>query len=199
MSVQYFSPKWFYHDSLDDNSIGNIDKLFSSYINDSNNFESPENWQCKVKSSLYLDNNQDHIWVDWFNIIEPFLVKFINDVYPIKEINIYPTEIWVNKYDNGDYQEYHDHCDRNSNLSMVYFHKLNPDDGCQFQFYNDLHPMYKTNGLTDVFNLDGMGHSFIPNIKQGSIIFFPSNYIHSVSLHTGTKTRITFSANLNCI
>lgn len=199
MAINYFCPKWYSHHHLKDEEINKINLLFDDYINNLKNFENPKNWECNVKSSLYLDSNEDEIWRNLFTIFQPYLIELIKESCFQKEIKVYPVEMWVNKYDRGDFQEYHDHCSRDSNLSMVYFHQLNEDDGCKFQFYNDMHQLYKLSGLDNIFNLDGISHAFVPNISRGSIIFFPSNYIHSVSLHKGSKTRITFSANLNCI
>jgi hypothetical protein len=199
MSLKYFSPKWFFQDKLKLEEIQKIEILFSDYINDNNNFEFPPNWGCDVKSSLYIDSNEDPIWGELFNIITPYLINFVNSCNPKRTVDILPVEVWVNKYDFGNFQEQHDHCSRNSNISMVYFHKLNEDDNCSFQFYNEQQQFYKQSGLSEIFDVDSLEYSFIPDIEQGSIIFFPSHYIHSVSTHKGTKTRITFSANLNCV
>ena len=39
----------------------------------------------------------------------------------------------------------------------------------------------------------------VPDVKQGDVIIFPSHYLHLVSPHRGTKTRITISANFNLV
>jgi len=104
---------------------------------------------------------------------------------------------WVNKYNPGDSQETHDHCDPTNNLSMVYFHTLNDDDGCVFKFVNNEHGHLTSQGL-GVLNTPSQPMT-VPDVKQGDVIIFPSHYLHLVSPHRGTKTRITISANFNLV
>ena len=68
-------------------------------------------------------------------IIDLVCSEFIDTKYLVVIIRFFQKG-WVNKYDPGDSQEIWNICDSQCNLSMVYFHTLNNDDGCQFKFCN---------------------------------------------------------------
>ena len=136
----------------------------------------------------------DDLWDNWMSIIDPIWSEFIDTIGTSCSVDVFLQDAWVNKYNPGDSQETHNHCGSQCNLSMVYFHTLNNDDGCLFQFYNTEHSAYKMQGLEDVLNIP-IFPSIEPKVSQGDILIFPSHYYHLVSPHRGTKTRITFSLN----
>lgn len=190
---QLFCPKWYFHSSLSTKDQHITQKLFEDLISDDEHFHQPKTWNCNVQSSWEKLPKPDGPWDEWISIINPIWGEFIETIGTHCNIDIIFRDAWINKYNSGDSQEMHDHCDSQCNLSMVYFHTLNDDDGCQFQFCNTEHSSYQMQGL-DVLKIPVFPLT-IPKISQGDILIFPSHYYHLVSPHKGTKTRITFSLN----
>jgi hypothetical protein len=199
MTIEYFFPKWFYHNSLTLDEVEKIDDLFQNYFNNPNNFHSPPG-HGNVRTSWRLEEFDDsnvniNIWNSWYEILQNYLHNFLDEINSSDSyINI--IQAWINKYNMNEFQYVHDHCSPDSNIAMVYFHRLNENDQCKFEFHNDKFQLYKLSGLSDYVNMSETSPIFTPNISQGDLILFPSHYLHSVSLHRGSETRISFSANL---
>ena len=194
MTVQVFCPKWYFQTRLSDEAIEQTKELFDEFLNNDDHFHQPPSWSCNVQSSWQKMNESDGPWTEWLNILQPVWNEFMDEVGVMQNVEIAPSNAWANKYNPGDSQETHDHCTPTSNLSMVYFHTLNDDDGCEFMFYNVEHAAYQMQGLSDTLKAPTM-QTTKPDVKVGDIIIFPSHYHHLVSPHRGTKTRITFSLN----
>jgi hypothetical protein len=197
MTIQVFNPKWYFQSQLGPRSQLIIDELFREYIANENNFHQPEDWNCNVQTSWSTKPDESAPYGEWLDVLRPIFDKFIEEVGSKTDIEILPMNAWVSKYNSGDSQEAHDHCDPTNNLSMVYFHTVNDDDGCAFKFINTEHQLYKSQGL-DVLNAPSQQVT-VPEVKKGDVIIFPSHYLHLVSPHRGTTTRITISANFNVV
>jgi quercetin dioxygenase-like cupin family protein len=111
------------------------------------------------------------------------------------------SDVWINEYEYGDYQDSHTHDDENKNVlfSFVYFSKYNKDTDATLIFENRAPRHAVCEEMENVY-------PFFPGIEldvnQGDIIIFPSWLEHSVDRHQNKKdTRITISGNLykvNC-
>jgi hypothetical protein len=168
--------------------------MFENFISDGENFQQPKTWNCNVQSSWEKFSGSAGPWDEWISIINPIWGEFIETMGTKCNVDVLFKDGWINKYNPGDSQEMHEHCGPDCNLAMVYFHTINDDDGCQFQFCNTEHSSYQMQGLSDVLKIPVFPLS-IPEVSQGDILIFPSHYYHLVSPHRGTKTRITFSLN----
>ena len=193
-----FNPKWYFHSSLSLDNQQITQKMFENFISDDENFHQPKTWNCDVQSSWAKKSDLNGPWDDWMSVIDSVWSEFIDTMGTQRSIEILLQDAWVNKYNPGDSQEMHDHCGAECNLSMVYFHTINDDDGCQFQFCNTDFGVYSMQGLSDTLKLP-TSNLTIPKVSQGDILIFPSHYYHLVSPHRGTKTRITFSLNFKII
>ena len=189
-----FNPKWYFHSSLSVDNQQITQKLFDKFISDGENFYQPKSWNCNVQSSLGKSDELSSPWKKWMPIIDLVCGEFVDTIGTYCPVEILFRDGWINKYNPGDSQEMHEHCDSQSNLSMVYFHTLNDDDGCQFKFCNTDYASYQMQGLSNTLKLPSDAFT-IPEVSQGDFLIFPSHYYHLVSPHRGTKTRITFSLN----
>lgn len=194
MTLQVFCPKWYFQTRLSDEAIEQTKELFDEFLNNDDHFHQPPNWSCNVQSSWQKMDESDGPWTEWLNILQPVWNEFMDEVGVMQNVEIAPNNAWANKYDPGDSQETHDHCTPSSNLSMVYFHTVNDDDGAEFAFYNVEHAAYQMQGLSDTVKSPTQ-QTTVPKVVEGDVIIFPSHYHHLVSPHRGTKTRITFSLN----
>ena len=62
MTIQVFSPKWFFHDQLSIEDQQKTRELFSDFVNNDDNFQQPKGWNCNVKSSWHHENNTKELW-----------------------------------------------------------------------------------------------------------------------------------------
>ena len=195
MTIQVFSPKWFFHDTLSIEDQETTKKLFSDFLNNDDNFSKPKGWNCAVKSSWGHENNTMSLWHSWLKCIKPTMDKFVGEVGTKVDVDITMQNSWANKYQPQDYQETHDHSDSDgTNISMVYFYKLADESDSGFRFYNNEFSHIRILGIDQVLNTPDEQLT-IPKVKDGDILMFPSHYLHFVSPHKGTEERITFSAN----
>ena len=198
MTVQVFCPKWYYHYSATEEQQEPVRSILGSHFNNEGNFSIPQDWNCKVRTSWGKHLPDDPMWLDFLEVLRPAFDQFINEVGAKQDINIIPRNFWANKYNAGEFQEAHDHCAPNSNIGFVYFYEINECDDCGFKFYNTEHAPIKLQGIDEVLGTPDTQITE-PDIKQGDLIMFPAHYLHLVSPHKGTKTRMTVSANFHVV
>ena len=194
MTIEIFCPKWYFNTTLSKELQEKTNELFGEYLADENNFGQPTEWACNVKSTWQKTPESEGPWLQWLPLLRPVFDQFMDEVGRVCDLEIVPQNAWANKYNPGDYQEVHDHCTPTSNISMVYFHTVNDDDSAKFMFYNTEHAPYRLQGLSDTLRLP-INHQTVPDVGQGDILIFPSHYLHLVTPHRGSQTRITFSMN----
>jgi len=99
---------------------------------------------------------------------------------------------WLNKYSKKDFQELHNHptCD----LSVVIFLNDGPDFG-QFYFLDPGHTQFNRLWYPILQKMD-RGSIWIPEVKAGDVILFPSHMMHGVTPHKSKDIRKTFAYNV---
>ncbi len=150
-------------------------------------------WKCNTTSSFFGNKRkniqmfesgnfyQDVIW----DQIQKLKIELENSIALYKFPKLLELkEIWYNIYENGTYQEYHDHV--GSNFSGVYFLLLEEENKTMFKQENL--PTISTNK----YYLYNTKH-----IKEGDVIIFPSDLLHCVE--PCETNRITISFNLKII
>ena len=105
----------------------------------------------------------------------------------------YHGDPWISCYENGSYQEIHDH-DAHDFVS-VFFPQEQEDDFGKFYFYDRNH-IQVSNTWKDLIKFS---ERWIPDVKPGDIMFFPGHILHAVSPHNSDVVRKSFSANFNLI
>lgn len=198
MTIQIFCPKWYFITKLNEDEQAKIKQIFSNFIGTEKNFGQPPEWNCNVRSSIHQHGNNTGPWQEWIDVLRPYFNEFVDQVGTQQDIEIIIEEAWVNKYLPGESQEQHAHCSPTSNISMVYFYRVNEDDDCSFRFINNEHEYYKLSGLADTLKAP-VEHYTTPEVETGTLLIFPSHYYHLVSPHRGTNERITFSGNFKII
>lgn len=106
------------------------------------------------------------------------------------------SDVWINEYEYGDYQDSHTHDDKNRNIlfSFVYFSKYNKDTDASLVFNNRVPSHAVCEEMKDVYPFfGGIG----VDVNQGDIMIFPSWLEHYVDRHMNKNdTRITIAGNL---
>jgi len=216
MSSFIFSPQYIYwdnvkdHESIKEKLLPTIYKIKENELNgDHNPFE-----LCSLVSSLY---NKDHDKTNHINMFlhDPSIVDKVvwNTVdkclkhlrekcmieVPVPQNSIL-SEAWFNIYNKGDHQEMHDHISvpikHNNRMyyttySLIYILKDESEESSVV--------------FRECLNKDLMGYkqveifdtSKVPDIKEGTVLVFPSNLLHTVTpcIKPG---RITIAYNVYC-
>ena len=106
------------------------------------------------------------------------------------------SDVWINEYEYGDYQDSHTHDDENRNIlfSFVYFSKYNKDTDANIVFEN-IAPRHAV--CEEMENVYPFFSGIELDVNQGDIIIFPSWLEHSVDKHENKNdSRITIAGNL---
>ena len=110
------------------------------------------------------------------------------------QISAHTTDQWANVMDPGDYS--YPHCHYDSQASLVYY--LDPGEpdpkeklSGRFHFSDpripyccSTHPERPTRGL-------------LPDIRPGTLLMFPSEFVHFVHPYRGQRPRITLAWNIS--
>ena len=114
-----------------------------------------------------------------------------------KKYEVLIPELWYNFYNNGEYQEAHDHL--GTPLSPCHFsciHFLSFDEKQHYppQFMD---PLAQLRNLSLELDRSEYGDVYIPSIEEGDLLMFPSYLSHCVPPCSKTKIpRITISFNV---
>ena len=99
---------------------------------------------------------------------------------------------WLNKYSKNDFQELHNH--PTADLCVVIFLNDGPDFG-EFYFSDPSYTSFNRHWYPILEKLD-RGSIWIPEVKAGDTIVFPSHMMHGVSPHKSDMVRQTFAYNV---
>ena len=137
----------------------NFEKTFESQVNTT--FDG---------QTLFNKNSMNYLNIELTNILS-FLLK------PYCKHFVFKIDgIWINKYINKDYQGSHVHP---SDFSFIIYYKTNKS-----------HTVFNSpvKNLLESFNSKIFYKDYIPNLKQGDIIIFPSYLEHWVKPNSNNTT-----------
>ena len=160
----------------------------------------PEHWTTdRVKTSyesepegmelLEKDSEYQKLLVEKYNTC-------FNNIFKI-DYQISIGNIWYNYYDNGEYQEEHDHIGTLFNpahFSCIHFLSFDPDQHKCPQFRD---PICQIRNFSLEIGQNRCDEIYEPQIKEGDFLMFPSYLKHRVPAGKPTKyPRITLSFNI---
>lgn len=99
---------------------------------------------------------------------------------------------WMNVYRKKDFLEIHNH--PASDLSVVIFLNDGPNFG-QFYFSDPSYTQFNRMWYPILEKIN-RGSIWIPEVKAGDVILFPSHMMHGVSPHKSNQIRKTFAYNV---
>jgi uncharacterized protein (TIGR02466 family) len=154
-------------------------------------------WDCNVKTGLDIErNNSEYGWVpEFINHIEKYIYEYISSIslYDLPIETLMPPP-WVNIYEFNDFQEIHEHLGSQNLISYCYFHKLPERHGKFVLVDKNANNFYLGQENTQL--LKTVGGNFVPQVKEGDLIIFPSWVSHKVTLNKSTDQRISISGNV---
>ena len=173
-----------------------VDAFMPFILKEKEYFHSP--WTlANCLSSCHHDKNSVMPWDVWWDAVTPNFSEYLNSLEPVSDYEIKLLDSWCNIYKEGGYQEIHDHSAPKNNFSCSYFFEY-PDDtvtGGELILENTKFTDITATGLENMFKSFNQ-KCFIPNVKSGVIVIFPSWIKHFTSPNKSKKRRTTFSANV---
>ena len=157
----------------------------------------PEDWTTnKVKTSFgeeleVIENNRD--------LLESEYIECMREVFD-RDFNVEFDSIWYNVYMDGEYQEVHDHLGTPLNpthFSFIHFLSFNKGEHKPPEFRD---PLSQIRNLSLELDRTRCGEVYVPDVKEGDLLMFPSYLQHCVP--PGKKTscpRITIAFNVRVI
>jgi|TARA_R110000823_G_scaffold71635_1_gene165101 hypothetical protein len=111
------------------------------------------------------------------------------------------VDLWYNVGIKGSFQEEHDHMGGfpGCMYSAIHFVVYDPAVHQPTTFYNPIHHTFLRNMQPcngDDVPLDWQNPSYIPTVKEGDMLIFPSYLKHSVPFQQSDKIRATIALNL---
>lgn len=150
------------------------------------------NWYSKVKNTFNTynvinDNNFDTVLK---KITET--VNYFNKENGSSYLYGKPLSGWLNYYEVGDYQEFHNHATHR--YSAIYIVKGEKDKGTTVSFNNPYQDMLPP---IDVKHNDLTYQSYNLKPVENSLLIFRSHLQHCVHKHESLTPRITLACNFN--
>ena len=182
-----------YIDKID--NVVNHQQLLDPFVNDESFWRNADEWMSNTKTTHNHPNNHLLPWHAIIPEINFHLEKYLQIFKPTAkfEIEAYP---WLNKYDQGNWQEQHNHIAKDIYFSMAYIIKGNGQNNFVFaESPNVWHSFIDPEGLFDAWP----NRHYIPEQIDGTLIIFPSTLDHFVLPNKSTEQRITASANFALI
>lgn len=155
-----------------------------NYLNSLDYENNGDNNSYKSNDTYILKNKN-------LNKINSFILDSITNYKNLLKIEqeIYITQSWVNK--NPINSKHHEHIHPNSIISGVFYFNLSKNHP-PIQFSKTQFDMLKLSYTEwNKYNCE----IFFPEIATGSLILFPSNLRHSVSLNKTEEVRVSLSFN----
>ncbi len=127
-------------------------------------------------------------------ILEP-LGKFFKEWRIDPKIEL--LDIWRNTYQEGGFQEIHDHMTSQlSDLSGCIFFEDHDELASQFYFFNSHSAEMGPTWRSIMADRDIQPYNYFIKPKAGDVLLFPSYMLHGVTVHKLKKPRTTVSFNV---
>jgi len=169
--------------------------LIKDILNSAKNLEIPETWITdKILTSFTEDSN---IIEKNKLLLENTYLDSISEIFD-REVEVDIKKIWYNIYLNGEYQEEHDHLGgifNQAHFSFIHFLCFDERDHKPPEFRD---PLSQLRNLSIELDSNKWGEVYVPKVREGDLLMFPSYLQHSVP--AGNKTsypRITLSFNIS--
>ena len=150
----------------------------------------------RCSSSCGHELNDQMPWKVWWDAIQPNFTEYFEALGPTKPYTFELIECWGNIYHHGGFQEIHDHSCPDRMFACSYFFEY-PDDvetGGELVIENTEFNRVTATGIDRVFKHFNT-KCYIPKVKSGTIVIFPSWTYHFTNPNKSHKRRTTFSGN----
>ena len=164
--------------------------------------EIPDGW---LTDKLYTTFEHDTINKALFgpdSIVHEYYSKYVQKMFD-EEVKVILDDIWLNVYENGEFQEEHNHLAYDINMVRPYFSCIH-----YLKFDEENHePVRFTDPIMEMrynsfeMNSNNYSHQYKPKIREGDLLMFPPYLKHLVpkSKPTPDNQRITIAFNIRLL
>lgn len=166
--------------------------LLQPFINSDDYWRTTDEWLSKTTSTIGHEKNKQLPWNEIFSDLEPHINDYFNVFNPTKQFS-YKTTPWLNRYEQGDWQEQHNHIDPDAHFSMAYMLETQGQNNfvfadSPFNWYDDMVELSK------IF-ANWPNRNFVPQQSNGTLLIWPCKVDHMVLPNKSDNYRITASSN----
>lgn len=185
------------------NNLSLKDLLCLKILKNSEYLSIPQDWATnKIKTSFdgepkgleLFDQNSTY-----FNLLTQKYTECMSKIFD-KNFDISIPRIWYNVYTDGEYQEEHDHLTGSlisTHFSCIHFLSYDSTNHNPPRFRD---PLSQLRNLSVEFDHNNYGEVYVPQIKEGDLLMFPSYLKHWVPPSPKTDyPRITLSFNVKVL
>ena len=174
------------------------DELFSNIRKYSKNVSIPDGW---LTDNIQTSFDEDNINIELFgedSIVHEYYQKYLSRFFD-KFVRLDLSDIWFNYYSNGEYQEPHHHVHPNmkgkTHFSCI--HYLQYDESIH-QSVTFVDPLMLIRSHSLEMDSNYYDEKYSPEIREGSLLMFPSYLEHFVkkSDPTPDNPRISIAFNI---
>tara|TARA_E500000331_G_scaffold122347_1_gene119824 strand:- start:351 stop:998 length:648 start_codon:yes stop_codon:yes gene_type:complete len=161
--------------------------------------EIPDGW---LTDKLYTTFEKDEINGTLFgpdSIVHQYYSNYIQKMFDEK-VKIILDDIWFNVYENGEFQEEHNHLSydifqQRPHFSCIHYLKF---DEKEHEPVNFIDPIREMRYNSVEMNSNNYSHHYVPKIREGDLLMFPPYLNHLVpkSKPTPDNPRITIAFNI---
>lgn len=171
--------------------------LVDSILENVDDLVIPEDWTThKVKTSFSGEPVGKEVLEKHRSLLKTEYIECMREMFD-KEFDVNIDKMWYNVYQDGEYQEVHDHLGTSLNhthFSFIHFLSYNKDEHRPPEFRD---PLSQLRMLSLEFDSNKCGEVYVPDVEEGDLLMFPCYLQHCVP--PGKKTnypRITISFNV---
>lgn len=176
MALNYIFPKWYHSDTITEEHKDRFNSVFADIINDRNFHQNVSN---HLGQFTKVDTTHHDIskMFPWNKEVIGGYVKCAAQSLGIAEdadLNVVAFRSYIGLYNTNDYRSNYCNINPFSNITVVYFHRLDPIDADKFKFFEDKSAENAT-GLTETFSDESVVSDVVtPEIAEGTVLVFPS-------------------------
>jgi len=151
---------------------------------------------CQVDSTFFTKEVLVNSNINSYDeILNEELITHMNNINSY--IKFVVQNCWHNIYKKGDFQEPHHHINPDS-TSLACIYCISESDA-KLYFTNQNCLLQKMSNMNSVFKNENYKENYYPDLKEGTILIFPSYLYHGVSPQKTDSERITIACNLKVI
>jgi len=177
--------------------------ISNKIILNSNHLKIPNNWSTNnIKTSFNGEPEGFELFFEGSPYLKMVSQRYYDCIHHIfdRDFSISINKIWYNVYNDGEYQEEHDHIGgpfSPSHFSCIHFLSFDPEQHDPPEFKD---PLAQLRNLSVEFESNNCGEIYVPKVKEGDLLMFPSYLVHRVLPCKKTDyPRITISFNITVL
>ena len=180
---------------IKDELSNNIEK----YVKDKS-LKIPDGWLTDSLQTSYDFSTANIELFDTNSIVHDYYKKYLYKMFD-KPVELIINDIWFNYYSNGEYQEPHHHINslsvtnRQAHFSCIHYLKFNENVHEPAIFFDPL-ALIRYHSIE--LDSNNYNERYVPNVKEGTLMMFPSYLEHYVSKNAPTPDdpRVTIAFNI---